>query len=267
MKRVLFDVAALIARVAIGVIFVAHGWQKWQNGLGATTQGFRQMGIPMPELAAGFASVVETVGGICLILGLGVRVVALLLLANMIGAIAFVHAGNGVFATDNGWELPGALAAISLLFLALGGGRIGLDGIIRAATRRRAERRAAEEDIAAHAPGTSVRRTEPTTVTTETTTVTTEPPGPAASATDEPARNATPTPEGPATPASGETPTEQPRGTDQSGGADQPRVPRQPAAPDRPAGHRAGNLSDEDMRDIDALVSDEPTPRKPPNRG
>ncbi|MFD2357392.1 DoxX family protein [Nonomuraea ferruginea] len=34
MKRVIFDVAALIARVVIGVIFVAHGLQKWTAGLG-----------------------------------------------------------------------------------------------------------------------------------------------------------------------------------------------------------------------------------------
>ncbi|UBU13264.1 DoxX family protein [Nonomuraea gerenzanensis] len=222
MKRVLFDVAALIARVATGVIFVAHGWQKWQSGLGATTQGFREMGIPMPELAAGYATVVETVGGIFLILGLLVRPVALLLLINMLGAIAFVHGGKGVMVGEGGWELTGALGALSLLFLALGGGRIGLDGILGAMFRRRSERRAAEEELTAYRPGGTTSGTA----------------GGLAGTT--PAG-------GPTTPA--HTPGEA------------PEVPRQPSAPS------SGRLNDEDMRDIDALVSDEPTEhRKPPNR-
>jgi putative oxidoreductase len=43
--------------------------------------------------------------------------------------------------------------------------------------------------------------------------------------------------------------------------AEVPNVPRQPTEP------RSSRLNDEDMRDIDALVSDEPPPhRKPPNR-
>ncbi|MEV0999767.1 DoxX family protein [Nonomuraea sp. NPDC050202] len=224
MKRVLFDVAALIARVATGVIFVAHGWQKWQSGLGATTQGFREMGIPMPELAAGFATVVETVGGIFLILGLLVRPVALLLLINMLGAIAFVHGTKGVMVGEGGWELAGALAALSLLFLALGGGRIGLDAIFGAMFRRRADRRAAEEELTAYGPGGRA------------TTAGTMAGGVAG----------TTTAGGPTTPtpAPGET----------------PEVPRQPAAPS------SGRLNDEDMREIDALVSDEPPQhRKPPN--
>ncbi|MEV0386377.1 DoxX family protein [Nonomuraea sp. NPDC050643] len=210
MKRVVFDVAALIARIVTGVIFLAHGWQKWQGGLGATTQGFREMGIPLPELAAGFATVVETVGGIFLILGLLVRPVGLLLLVNMLGAIAYVHGGNGVLSANNGWELPGALGALSLMFLALGGGRIGLDGIFGTMFRRRAERREAEDDMIIP----SHRR-----------------------------------PGGPTTPTASTTP------------AERPEVPRQPAAP------ASGRVNDEDMRDIDALVSDEPPQhRKPPNR-
>lgn len=212
MKRVLFDVGALIARIVTGVIFVAHGWQKWQGGLGATTQGFREMGIPMHELAAGYATVVETVGGIFLILGLLVRPVALLLLLNMLGAIGFVHGGHGVLTANNGWELPGALGALSLLFLALGGGRIGLDGIFNTMFRRRSERRVAEEELATHAPNRTTG--------------------------------------GPITPAESET------------AAEPPNVPRQPAAPTS-----RNKLNDEDMRDIDALVSDEPPQhRKPPNR-
>lgn len=156
MKRLVFDLAALIARIVVGVIFVAHGWQKWQNGLGATAQGFRQAGIPSPEFAAGYATVAETLGGACLILGFLVRVAALALLLNMIFAFIFVHAGHGIFVQNHGWELAGALGVVSLLLLALGGGRWGIDGIIGSVFSRRAERRAAEYDLSAHAPPTSI---------------------------------------------------------------------------------------------------------------
>ncbi|MEQ4715775.1 DoxX family protein [Nonomuraea sp. B19D2] len=219
MKRAVFDVTMLIARIVTGVIFLAHGLEKWMAGLGPTSRAFGGMGVPMPELASAYATVVETVGGLFLILGLLVRPMGLLLLLNMLGAIVFVHAGRGILATTGGWELPGLLGALALLFLALGGGRIGIDGLFGAMFRRRAERRAAEEELAAHAPGA---------------------PAPEPS-------NVTPVTGGPTTPASSNEPAE-------------PRVPRQPSE------HRSGMI-DDDMRDIDALVSDEPPPhRKPPNR-
>ncbi|MBF8186526.1 DoxX family membrane protein [Nonomuraea sp. K274] len=230
MRRALFDVVALITRVALGVIFVAHGWQKWQSGIGATTQGFRDMGVPMPALTAGYTTVVETLGGILMILGLLVRPVALLFLIGMLGAIVFVHAGNGVLTADNGWELPGALGALSLLFLTLGGGRIGLDGLLGAIFRRRGERRAAEEELAAHAPRTPVG-------------------GPSN-----------------VTPAAGPTAqSKEPSEPGQPAQPEQPAEPRQPS--EQPHPPTSSKLNDEDMRDIDALISDEPPQhRKPPNR-
>ncbi|GGO61621.1 DoxX family protein [Nonomuraea cavernae] len=140
MKRSLFDLAALISRVTIGVIFIAHGWQKWQAGLGATAQNFTQTGVPLPQLAAGFTMVAEIVGGALLILGLFVRLSALALLIVSVGALVFVHGSQGIFE----WELVGSLAAICLLFLAVSGGRLGLDGLLRRIHRRRAERELAE---------------------------------------------------------------------------------------------------------------------------
>ncbi|MEV0590223.1 DoxX family protein [Nonomuraea cavernae] len=223
MKRSLFDLAALISRVTIGVIFIAHGWQKWQAGLGATAQHFAQTGVPVPQLAAGFTMVAEIVGGALLILGLFVRVSALALLVVSVGALVFVHGSQGIFE----WELVGSLAAICLLFLAVSGGRLGLDGLLRRIHRRRAERELAES-------GTTKRTS---------------------SATTRPA------------PTSREsTPGETTRGGATSGGttsgetATRPmNVPRQTRAP------RSGDLSDQDMRDIDAII-DEPTKRRPPNR-
>ncbi|MGI5267886.1 DoxX family protein [Nonomuraea sp. CA-218870] len=154
MKKISFDVAALIARVVIGVVFVAHGLQKWTQGLAATGAGFAEIGVPLPQAAAAYATMVEMIGGVLLILGLGVRIVALLLLVDMVGAVLFAHAQNGLFVQDGGWEFAATLGAACLLLLATGGGRAGLDGVINASFRRRRTAAHGEETRADTGAGT-----------------------------------------------------------------------------------------------------------------
>ncbi|MFI6499805.1 DoxX family protein [Nonomuraea typhae] len=215
--RLVFDLAALIARVTIGVIFVAHGWQKWQAGPGSIAQMFTQSGVPYPELAAGFTTIAELVGGSFLILGMLVRVAALALLAVSAGAIIFVHAKNGIFVSDMGWELVGALGACCLLLLATGGGRIGVDGIVNAFFRRR---RTAELSL----PETPVTPAPSSTVSPNVRTVTDVPRQPA------------PPPNPPNAP--------------------------NPGNPGNPGNPR---LNDDDMKAIDALMSDDQPRKNPPD--
>jgi putative oxidoreductase len=125
------DLALLAARVGLGIIFIAHGWQKFtEYGLDGTAASFEQMGVPLPTASALFAAVVELVGGAALLLGLAVPVAGLLLALNMLGALVLVHAGNGVFVGNNGFELVLALAAGALVLAAVGAGRFSLDRLI-----------------------------------------------------------------------------------------------------------------------------------------
>ncbi|KXP03769.1 DoxX family protein [Tsukamurella pseudospumae] len=107
--------ASTIARVILGGIFFAHGWQKFvTNGMDATAKAFDGMGVPVPTLSAWFAGIVELVGGAALIIGLAVPIVAVLGIIDMLGAIVFVHWDNGFFASNpggGGYELPLALIA------------------------------------------------------------------------------------------------------------------------------------------------------------
>ncbi len=137
---VLKDLAALIARVALGVIFVAHGWQKLNtNGLDATKAGFEGMDIPFPTFSAYFATFVELVGGGLLIVGLLTPIVGLLLVIDMIGALVFVHLDKGVFVAEGGWELVVGLGAGALLLAVVGAGTYSLDGVFgRGRSRSRA---------------------------------------------------------------------------------------------------------------------------------
>ncbi|MEU4194150.1 DoxX family protein [Kribbella sp. NPDC026611] len=133
------DLVLLIARVGLGIVFVAHGWQKFHtNGLDATAQGFEQLGVPAPTLSAYYATGVELLGGIALIVGVLTPVAGLLLTLDMLGAFAFVHVSNGVFAGSGGWELVAALGLMSLTLAATGAGRFSLDNVLAKAPNRSA---------------------------------------------------------------------------------------------------------------------------------
>ena len=125
------DVAVLLTRIAVGIVFFAHGWQKlFTNGIDGTAAFFDQVGIPAATAAALFAAVVELAGGAALILGVAVPVAGLLLLVDMLGAFAFVHAGAGLFVDQGGYELVLTLGAVSLLLAAIGAGRYSLDHLL-----------------------------------------------------------------------------------------------------------------------------------------
>jgi putative oxidoreductase len=132
---VLSDVALLISRVALGVILLAHGWQKFDEWtLDGTAAAFADMGIPAATAAATFTTFVEMIGGAALILGAFTPLVALLNIANLVGALALVHAANGVFVGDNGYELVLALAAGLLVIATLGAGKFSVDGLLGRST-------------------------------------------------------------------------------------------------------------------------------------
>jgi putative oxidoreductase len=130
------DALTLVARIVLGVVLIAHGWQKLaQYGIGGTAGAFAQMGVPLPAVSAVFAAVIELVGGLALLAGAATVVAGVLVVLDMVGAFVLVHIGNGVFVTDNGFELVGVIAAAALLLVAAGPGRFSVDHAL--AGRRR----------------------------------------------------------------------------------------------------------------------------------
>lgn len=74
------DLAILIARIGLGVVFVAHGWQKFfEYGVNATQESFADMGVPLPDISAIAAATIELAGGFALIVGLATPVAGFLL--------------------------------------------------------------------------------------------------------------------------------------------------------------------------------------------
>ncbi|MGJ0120073.1 DoxX family protein [Williamsia sp. MIQD14] len=125
------SLTSLIARVILGIIFIMHGWQKLHtNGIDATQKGFAAMDAPFPEFSAHYATWVEFVGGILLILGVLVPLVSILLIIDMIGAIFVAHIDKGFWNFDGGYEFPLALIAALIAVGLVNTGKTGVDGYV-----------------------------------------------------------------------------------------------------------------------------------------
>lgn len=130
--------ADLILRLALGIIFFAHGAQKllgWFGGYGWTgTMGFLTQTIGLSSPIAGLVILIEFFGGIAIILGLLTRPAALGLFAVIMGAIIKVHMANGFFldaqGPKDGFEFLYALGFLALYLLVKGSGKLSLDNVI-----------------------------------------------------------------------------------------------------------------------------------------
>ena len=114
--------AALLLRLALGVMFISHGLMKVFVFTVPGTIGFFES-IGYPGWMAYVVILGEIGGGALLILGVYTRRVALANLLILLGAIP-VHFGNGwVFSNQGGgWEYPAFLAAVAVAVSLLGDG-------------------------------------------------------------------------------------------------------------------------------------------------
>ncbi|MBK1788860.1 DoxX family protein [Prauserella cavernicola] len=135
------DVAALVGRVAIGVVFLAHGLDKWETGIGGTADMVGSMGIPLPTVTAVFLIAVEVIGSILFIAGLALPLVGIGYAITGLGAVFYVHLDNGLLG-EGGYELVLVLALAGLA-LGFNGGRLSIDHLVfgrkRAANKADAE--------------------------------------------------------------------------------------------------------------------------------
>jgi putative oxidoreductase len=116
------DIAKLALRGLVGGLFVGHGTQKlfgWFGGHGpdATGQFFENLGLRPGKRNALAAGAAEAGGGALLILGAATPLAATAVASTMVTAIRKVHAPNGPWVTENGWEynavLIGAMAVLA----------------------------------------------------------------------------------------------------------------------------------------------------------
>ena len=121
------DRGLLIARIALGVVFVAHGWQKLAvMGYPAVTGMMTSLGIPLPGVNAALLIGAELGGGLMLLAGALTRFAGLMLLVDMIVAAITVHIAKGFF-LPAGFEYTFTLGLLSLALMMTGAGRYSID--------------------------------------------------------------------------------------------------------------------------------------------
>jgi putative oxidoreductase len=117
----------LILRVALGLIFIYHGYPKLVRADAMMRQFFIQHGFP--GYFVGLAGILECVGGGLLLVGLFTRPAALLLAAEMAIAIWKVKMVHGVFAV-NEYQFELALAAACVALATVGAGSLSVDYVM-----------------------------------------------------------------------------------------------------------------------------------------
>ena len=129
------DSGLLIARMVFGLLMAAHGTQKlfgWFGGYGLAGTGgfFEQLGFRPGRFFAATAGATEVIAGLLVAFGLLGPLGPALIVSVMLVAIATVHWQHGLFATNNGIEVP-LLYAVAAVALALTGfGAYSLDAAI-----------------------------------------------------------------------------------------------------------------------------------------
>ncbi|MFT4840379.1 MAG: putative oxidoreductase [Planctomycetota bacterium] len=129
--------APVALRVTLALVMFPHGAQKalgWFGGYGwSGTMGFLTGQVGMPSVAAGAVILLELLGPLLLLVGLGTRAVALGFVGLMLGAIATVHAQHGFFMNwagaqaGEGFEYHLLVIGAALALVVAGSGRWSLD--------------------------------------------------------------------------------------------------------------------------------------------
>ena len=126
------DIGILLLRVVIGLFFAAHGAQKlfgWFEGHGLEGTGgfFDKLGYRPGKVFAVIAGSSEFIGGALLVVGLFTPLAAAAIIGVMLNAAVAVHAKNGPWITNGGWEYTAILGTAAAAIAFAGPGAASLD--------------------------------------------------------------------------------------------------------------------------------------------
>jgi len=115
--------AALVLRVTLGILFIAHGLLKLFVFTPAGTAGYLES-LGLPGLLAYPMILAELGGGLALIAGIYTRWVSLAMIVTPLAAIIFVHGDKGWLFTNagGGWEFPAFWVVVLVVQSLLGDG-------------------------------------------------------------------------------------------------------------------------------------------------
>jgi putative oxidoreductase len=129
------DAGLLLARMVFGLLMAAHGSQKlfgWFGGYGLVGTGgfFESLGFRPGRFFAAAAGATELSAGLLVALGVLGPLGPALIVSVMIVAMATVHWQHGLFAQNNGIEVPLLYAVAAVAIALTGPGAYSLDGLL-----------------------------------------------------------------------------------------------------------------------------------------
>lgn len=119
------DVALLLLRIGVGVIFIVAGWGKL-TGIEGTQGFFGNLGIPLPGLMAWVVAIIEFFGGLMVLIGAYIRIPTLLMAIIMIVALLTTKLGGEFSAA----RVDLLLMLMSSSLFILGSGKYSIDTML-----------------------------------------------------------------------------------------------------------------------------------------
>jgi putative oxidoreductase len=127
----MMPIAGTLVRVIVGIMFLMHVSGKFKAGAAAVAANVMAKNGLEPSLLFAYAAIfLESVGGICLIVGLFTRFFAAALAIEMLIAVLFVHLSKGYAAGGGGYEYVLLIGAVCFVIAIRGGGPYSVDRFI-----------------------------------------------------------------------------------------------------------------------------------------
>jgi putative oxidoreductase len=124
------DIAYTLVRIIMGYILFMHGWAKFNAGLTAVAANMDKIGLTPSIFFGGAAIFLETIGAICVAIGLFTRFFAAALAIELGIAFLVVHFPKGFSAAQGGFEYVLLLGIVMFAIAIRGGGPYSVDRLI-----------------------------------------------------------------------------------------------------------------------------------------
>jgi putative oxidoreductase len=124
------DLAYTLVRIVVGVMFLMHVAGKFNSGAAGVASMMAKNGLEPALMWAYFIIALESLGGICMVVGLFTRFFAAALAIEMLVALMTVHLPKGYSAGHGGYEYVLLIGAVCFLVALRGGGPYSVDRAI-----------------------------------------------------------------------------------------------------------------------------------------
>ncbi|MCA0430616.1 MAG: DoxX family protein [Bacteroidetes bacterium] len=124
------SIALLGIRLILAYNFYTTAIVKWED-INSVVEWFTSMNIIFPKANAYFVASIEMIAVFAFILGIGTRIVSIILMPVLAVAIYTVHFQNGYSVGNNGYEIPLYYILMLTILLSFGSGKLSLDNFLK----------------------------------------------------------------------------------------------------------------------------------------